>query len=105
WVNPMAQNPWAIPVMGVFWFAVYFVVFRAIILRFDLKTPGREDDADLLEDEQRGVPVGGDKYAVTATAFLAALGGNENIVDLENCATRLRMEIARSTMFSLPPRA
>ncbi|GAA4520067.1 N-acetylglucosamine-specific PTS transporter subunit IIBC [Brachybacterium paraconglomeratum] len=94
WVNPMAQNPWAIPVMGVFWFVVYFVVFRAIILRFDLKTPGREDDADLLEDEQGGVPIGGDKYAVTATAFLAALGGKENIVDLENCATRLRMEIA-----------
>lgn len=95
WVNPMAQNPWAIPVMGVFWFVVYFVVFRAIILRFDLKTPGREDDADLLEDEQSGVAAAsGDKYAVTATAFLAALGGKENIVDLENCATRLRMEIA-----------
>ncbi|MGO1259952.1 MAG: N-acetylglucosamine-specific PTS transporter subunit IIBC, partial [Brachybacterium sp.] len=94
WVNPMAQNPWAIPVMGVFWFAVYFVVFRAIILRFDLKTPGREDDEDLLEDEQGGVAIGGDKYAITATAFLAALGGKDNIVDLENCATRLRMEIA-----------
>src|SRR5699024_3002954 len=92
WVNPMAQNPWAIPVMGVFWFVVYFVAFRAIILKFDLKTPGREDEDDLLEDEQ--VVAGSDKYAVTATAFLAALGGKENIVDLENCATRLRMEIA-----------
>lgn len=41
WVNPMAQNPWMIPLMGVFWFAVYFVVFRFIILKFNLKTPGR----------------------------------------------------------------
>ena len=92
WVNPMAQNPWAIPLMGIFWFVVYFVAFRAIILKFDLKTPGREDEDDLLEDEQ--VVAGSDKYAVTATAFLAALGGKENILDLENCATRLRMEVA-----------
>jgi len=92
WVNPMAQNPWAIPLMGIFWFVVYFVAFRAIILKFDLKTPGREDDGDLAED---GAAVSGsEKYAATATAFLAALGGRENILDLENCATRLRMEIA-----------
>ncbi|HJG51721.1 MAG TPA: glucose PTS transporter subunit IIA [Brachybacterium faecium] len=94
WVNPMAQNPWAIPVMGVFWFVVYFVVFRAIILRFDLKTPGREDEELLAEEEQGGAAPGSDKYAIVATAFLTALGGKENILDLENCATRLRMEIA-----------
>src|SRR5690625_507476 len=40
WVNPMAQNPWALPLMGVFWFVVYFLAFRFIIKRFDLKTPG-----------------------------------------------------------------
>ncbi|AXK46630.1 N-acetylglucosamine-specific PTS transporter subunit IIBC [Brachybacterium saurashtrense] len=93
WVNPMAQNPWAIPLMGAFWFVVYFFVFRAIILRFDLKTPGRESEEDLAEDGQADTAAGGDKYAVTATSFLAALGGAGNIVDLENCATRLRMEL------------
>ncbi|GAA1487546.1 N-acetylglucosamine-specific PTS transporter subunit IIBC [Brachybacterium sacelli] len=96
WVNPMAQNPWAIPLMGVFWFVVYFVVFRFIIRRFDLKTPGREDGEDLEEDDDVLAP-GADKYLVTATAFLIALGGRENIVDLENCATRLRMEVADTT--------
>ncbi|APX32109.1 PTS sucrose transporter subunit IIBC [Brachybacterium sp. P6-10-X1] len=96
WVNPMAQNPWAIPLMGVFWFVVYFVVFRFIIRRFDLKTPGREDDEDLVDEDDALAP-GADKYLVTATAFLAALGGRENIVDLENCATRLRMEVADTT--------
>ncbi|MFC7374641.1 MULTISPECIES: N-acetylglucosamine-specific PTS transporter subunit IIBC [unclassified Brachybacterium] len=94
WVNPMAQNPWLIPVMGVFWFVVYFVVFYAIIKRFDLKTPGREDE-DLV-----GAPAGGDaatgdeKYLATATSFLGALGGKDNILDLEHCATRLRMQVA-----------
>jgi len=102
WVNPMAQNPWAIPVMGVFWFAVYFLVFRFIIRRFDLKTIGREDDEDLDETEPAVAGASGDKYAVTATAFLAALGGKENILDLENCATRLRMEIADTSKVDEP---
>ncbi|MGO2754524.1 N-acetylglucosamine-specific PTS transporter subunit IIBC [Brachybacterium alimentarium] len=96
WVNPMAQNPWAIPLMGIFWFVVYFVVFRAIILKFDLKTPGRDEDDQLTDD---GVTLSGEnKHLATATAFLTALGGKENIIDLENCATRLRMEVADTTV-------
>ena len=100
WVNPMAENPWAIPVMGVFWFVVYFLVFRFVIRRFDLKTIGREDD-DAAEDGAAPV-AGGDKHVATATAFLAALGGSENILDLENCATRLRMELADTSAVDEP---
>ncbi|MGO2773453.1 MAG: N-acetylglucosamine-specific PTS transporter subunit IIBC, partial [Brachybacterium tyrofermentans] len=96
WVNPMAQNPWAIPLMGIFWFAVYFVVFRAIILKFDLKTPGR-DEGDMLTDET-AVLSGERKHVAAATAFLTALGGKDNITDLENCTTRLRMEVADTTL-------
>ncbi|MGO1975785.1 N-acetylglucosamine-specific PTS transporter subunit IIBC [Brachybacterium tyrofermentans] len=96
WVNPMAQNPWAIPLMGIFWFAVYFVVFRAIILKFDLKTPGR-DEGDMLTDET-AVLSGERKHLAAATAFLTALGGKDNITDLENCTTRLRMEVADTTL-------
>jgi len=92
WVNPMAQNPWAIPLMGIVWFAVYFLAFRAIILKFDLKTPGRDDSLDGRVEGEDAAADG--KYAATATAFLAALGGAGNITDIENCATRLRMELA-----------
>ncbi len=92
WVNPMAQNPGAIPLMGIFWFVVYFLAFRAIILRFDLKTPGRDDSVDGGADGEESSASGG-RHAATATAFLAALGGAGNITDLENCATRLRMEL------------
>ena len=92
WVNPMAQNPWAIPLMGIFWFAVYFLAFHAIILKFDLKTPGRDDSFDGRVEGAEASTDG--RYAATATAFLAALGGAGNITDLENCATRLRMELA-----------
>jgi PTS system N-acetylglucosamine-specific IIC component len=92
WVNPMAQNPWLIFVMGAFWFVVYFLVFRFVILRFRLKTPGREDDEPIETATSGGTT--DERYRATASRFLDALGGPENITELENCATRLRMEVA-----------
>lgn len=93
WVNPMAQNPWIIFLLGAFWFAVYFATFYLFIKKFRLKTPGREDDEDAAV-QTAAVP--GD-YHGTAAAFIAALGGAGNITDLDNCATRLRMQIADVT--------
>ncbi|MGO1628694.1 MAG: N-acetylglucosamine-specific PTS transporter subunit IIBC [Microbacteriaceae bacterium] len=90
WVNPLAQNPWVIFIMGVVWFAIYFFVFRWIILRFRLKTPGREDDDEFSDGP---VDTTDNGYLTTGAAFITALGGKENIVELDNCATRLRMEI------------
>ncbi|QCR39149.1 PTS sucrose transporter subunit IIBC [Microbacterium sp. SGAir0570] len=93
WMNPLAQNPWMIPIMGVFWFAVYFVVFRFLILKFRLKTPGREDDDELAADI--GPAINRDAgYGPTAEKMIAGLGGKDNIVQLDNCATRLRLEVA-----------
>ncbi|WP_457099061.1 N-acetylglucosamine-specific PTS transporter subunit IIBC [Microbacterium sp. P5_E9] len=94
WQNPMAQNPWIIPIMGVFWFFVYFGVFYFFIKRFNLKTPGREDDDILGEGTEFDTHSKDDAYNMTAVRFIDALGGKANITDLENCATRLRMEIA-----------
>lgn len=94
WTNPMAQNPWLILVMGVFWFFVYFGVFYFFIKRFNLKTPGREDD-DVLEDgTEFDAHAADDPYLVTASRFIDGLGGKDNITDLDNCATRLRLEVA-----------
>ena len=89
WVNPMAQNPWMILVMGVVWFAIYVVVFYFLIKRFDLKTPGREDEELAVEGA-----AGSSKFLAQAAAILDGLGGPRNVVDLDNCATRLRMELA-----------
>lgn len=93
WMNPLAQNPWMIPIMGVFWFAVYFVVFRFLILKFRLKTPGREDDDELAADIGPGINRDAG-YGPTAEKMIAGLGGRDNIVQLDNCATRLRLEVA-----------
>ncbi|MFC3243820.1 glucose PTS transporter subunit IIA [Gordonia humi] len=89
WTNPMAENPWIIFVMGAVWFVIYFFVFRWVILRFQLKTPGREDD-DPADEQEEGAS---SNFVGTAAKFLDALGGKDNIAELDNCATRLRMEI------------
>lgn len=92
WTNPLAQNPWILLLLGVAWFVIYFLVFTFVIKRWQLKTIGREDDEDVpAESGNGGVDT---KYAATAARFLTALGGKENITSLDNCATRLRMEVA-----------
>ncbi|EGD56391.1 N-acetylglucosamine-specific PTS transporter subunit IIBC [Gordonia neofelifaecis] len=90
WKNPMAENPWIIIVLGIGWFFVYFFVFRWVILKFQLKTPGREDDDPVDDDGEGGASTG---FIGTASKFIDALGGKTNILELDNCATRLRMEI------------
>lgn len=90
WQNPMAQNPWIIIVMGIGWFFIYFFVFRWVILKFQLKTPGREDDDPIDPDGEGDASAG---FIGTAAKFIDALGGRANITELDNCATRLRMEI------------
>ena len=89
WTNPLAENPWIILVMGAVWFVIYFFVFRWVILKFRLKTPGREDDPDDVD----GGDSGSAGFVGTAVKFIDALGGKSNIAELDNCATRLRMEI------------
>ncbi|MBM7369038.1 N-acetylglucosamine-specific PTS transporter subunit IIBC [Gordonia hydrophobica] len=90
WQSPMAENPWLIIVMGIGWFFVYFFVFRWVILKFQLKTPGREDDEPEGDDDGDGVSAG---FIGTASKFIDALGGADNIREVDNCATRLRMEL------------
>ncbi|MGO2110746.1 MAG: N-acetylglucosamine-specific PTS transporter subunit IIBC [Pseudoclavibacter sp.] len=92
WNNPLAQNPWLLLLLGLAWFVVYFLVFTFVIRKWQLKTIGREDDDELAEDAPEGQSVDV-KYAATANRFLAALGGPANITSLDNCATRLRMEV------------
>ena len=87
---PAAQNTWMIIPLGLAAFAVFYVVFRFAIVKFDLKTPGREDDD--LEAEKKAVLSNND-FTEVATIILEGLGGKGNIVALDNCITRLRLEI------------
>ena len=87
---PAAQKTWLIIPLGIAAFIVFYVVFRFAILKFDLKTPGREDDD--LEAEKK-VELASDNYTAIAAKILEGCGGKENITSIDNCVTRLRLEV------------
>ena len=94
--------------IGLMFSAVFFLVFRGLILAFDLKTPGREDhtasDAALARltgknsakegAAQNGTDDQSSQDHLLAEQVVALLGGVSNIVGATNCATRLRVEVA-----------
>ena len=87
---PAAQNTWMIIPLGIAAFVVFYGVFRFAIVKFDLKTPGREEDD---EEAEKAVVLSNDDYAKTAAAILEGIGGKANITSVDNCITRLRLEI------------
>ena len=87
---PAAQNTWMIIPLGIAAFLVFYLVFRFAIVKLDLKTPGREDD-DV--EAEKTVVLANNDYTAVAKTVLEGLGGKENITSLDNCITRLRLEI------------
>lgn len=85
---PMALNPLWLLGIGVVVGIVYYVVFRVVIVKFNLKTPGREDD----DDETKAV-LANDNFTDVARIVLEGVGGKENVTSIDNCITRLRLEI------------
>lgn len=90
--------------VGLAFSALYFLIFRFSILKWDIKTPGREEDegvkmyrkSDYKEKKANGKPVAagaGGRSNDRASLFLEGLGGPENITDINNCATRLRVSV------------
>lgn len=89
-ILPGKERWWIAVLLGLCFAVVYYFVFRFLIVKLNLKTPGREDD-----DE-------GVKYAKSATKgesgdlaynILEAMGGQKNIVHLDACITRLRVSV------------
>lgn len=83
-------------VVGFIFTGIYFLVFRTLILKFNFLTPGRDDKEEEVKlyskEDYKNKKASGvsDERAVV---FLEALGGKENIVDVTNCATRLRISV------------
>ena len=93
-----AKTSWLriIPV-GIIYFLLYYGIFKFLILKFNLKTPGREDEdtetklytkADYNAAKESGV-----KGAEVSALITAGFGGKSNIEDVDCCATRLRCTI------------
>lgn len=91
-----ATNPWLLLPVGAVYFALYYGLFRFCIIRFDLKTPGRESD------EQSVAVAPASSVVQTADQFIAALGGSDNLVTVDACTTRLRLTVANQTAINEP---
>ncbi len=110
---PAAKNVWLLIGMGVVFFILYYVLFRFAITKWNLRTPGREPEDEFEAEEQANLGDGGGSATAvvaggTATAtktapvaadskaeqLIAAFGGRGNLVNVDACITRLRMEVA-----------
>lgn len=85
---------WVLPV-GALWAAIYYFTFKFAILKWNILTPGRGEDA--LQPEQVTTK---SSLREEAVAVIAALGGKENIEDVDACITRLRVNIKNKNNIS-----
>jgi len=83
-----ATRPLLLIPVGLVYFALYYGIFRFAIVRFDLKTPGRE--AEPIGEE---IGEAGEIVDERGPAFLAALGGASNLASIDACTTRLRLVV------------
>lgn len=106
WI-PQFPNHWSMVLtqigLGLVFIVIYFFVFRFIILKFNLATPGRElitenaTDTTTAIKETKINSSNNNPYKARAIAYLDAFGGKENIDTVNNCATRLRIKVKDET--------
>lgn len=88
---PLANQPYMLIVQGLVFAVIYYTLFRFLITKFNLTTPGREEET---AEEEAVTPIDSDnKFAVMASQIYAGLGGDENVASVDNCVTRLRVEV------------
>ena len=112
WGNaPAAKNVPLLIGMGLVFFAIYYLLFRFVITRWNMRTPGREIESEFEEEEKANLSAGPDAATAIPTAagavatavdskaeqLIAAFGGRENLVNVDACITRLRMDVADTT--------
>ena len=98
---PAAKNIPVLLVMGVFFFFLYYFMFRFAIERWNMRTPGREPDDEFeaeqaanLTDGTTGSERASGGAAAKAEQLIAAFGGRANLEHVDACITRLRIEVA-----------
>ncbi|MGL4562348.1 MAG: PTS transporter subunit EIIC [Brevinema sp.] len=84
-------NPGLILLIGIGFFVLYFITFYALIKLLNLKTPGLEVDSDTEESSDSSIA--SSEYTKLAPLYIEYLGGKENVKELTNCVTRLRLKL------------
>jgi len=102
--NPLATHWFMLILQGLVFFAIYYVVFRFTINKFNLMTPGRElavagDETDGY-DVNVGTDGGKDENETTTLArrYVGAIGGSDNLTGIDACITRLRLNVKDSAL-------
>ncbi|HEY1314944.1 MAG TPA: N-acetylglucosamine-specific PTS transporter subunit IIBC, partial [Steroidobacteraceae bacterium] len=85
-----AERPLLLLPIGAAYFGLYYIVFRVLIVRLNLATPGREID-------DPGQPLAPLPTGNRAEDFITALGGAPNLIEVAACTTRLRLVVADNT--------
>jgi PTS system N-acetylglucosamine-specific IIC component len=91
----LSTRPWMLIPVGLAYFGLYFGLFRYFIVRFDLKTLGRETDEAAAPPAEAG-------SGSPAYAWIRALGTETNLVSVEACTTRLRLVVADPSRIDEP---
>ena len=94
---PAANNTLMIIPLGIAAFVVFYLVFYFAITKFNLKTPGREDEEADFAEADKNATLANNDFTAIAAAVLEGLGGKENVASLDNCITRLRIEVKDGT--------
>jgi PTS system N-acetylglucosamine-specific IIC component len=102
--NPLATQWYMLILQGLVFFVIYYVVFRFIISKFNLMTPGRE--LAVAGDETDGYDVnvnsdsGKEESETTTLArrYIGAIGGSDNLTGIDACITRLRLNVKDSAL-------
>ncbi|MCP4954324.1 MAG: PTS transporter subunit EIIC [Photobacterium aquimaris] len=92
--NPLAVNWYMLILQGIVFFGIYYGIFRFAIVKFNLKTPGREDD----EEDDTSSAKGSAETGELAKQYLKALGGHGNLENIDACITRLRLTLKDSSL-------
>lgn len=93
--SPFACNILMLIPLGIVCGLVYYVVFRFMIVRYNLMTPGREIDEVVVnvDKNEYNTSLISDDYDEIAITIIEALGGRSNIIFVDSCITRLRVEL------------
>ncbi len=95
----ISTKPLLLIPVGAAFFAIYYFLFVAAIKMFNLKTLGREDDVAAPVDAT-STPI---EEVNKAVGFVKALGGAQNIVEVDACATRLRLKVKDNSVITEAP--
>ncbi|AXF65743.1 MULTISPECIES: N-acetylglucosamine-specific PTS transporter subunit IIBC [Leclercia] len=99
--NPLATHWYMLIPQGLVFFAIYYVVFRFTITKFNLMTPGRELAVAGSEADGQDVNVSAatnEDVSGLARQYIAAVGGSDNLTGIDACITRLRLNVKDSSL-------